>query len=131
MSKVINFLQKNVYLILVVLLTIPAFWKMLPYGIHSMQDFHLFRLFEFNSCIQRFEIPCRWAQDAGLGFGEPLFNFYGSGAYLLGEVFHLLGGSYINSIKFLFILSIVGSGIGMYFLSKEIWKNNWGAILSS
>jgi len=131
MLKVINYLQKNTHLLLVVLLVIPAFWKMLPYGIHSMQDFHLFRLYEFNSCVQRFEIPCRWAQDAGLGFGEPLFNFYGSGAYLLGEAFHLLGGSYVNSIKFLFILSIVGSGISMYFLSKELWKNNWGAILSS
>jgi hypothetical protein len=123
--------KKNKFLILAVLIAVPAIYQMLKFGIYSMQDFHLFRLYEFNSCVQRFEIPCRWAQDAGLGFGEPLFNFYGQLPYLIGEIFYLISGSYINSIKFLFILSIIGSSISMYFLSKELWKNNWGAIFSS
>ncbi len=123
--------KKNKFLIIAALISIPAFYQMLKYGIYSMQDFHLFRLYEFNSCIQRLEIPCRWAQDAGLGFGEPLFNFYGQFPYLIGELFYLIGGSYINSIKFLFILSLLGSSISMYYLSKELWKNNWGALLSS
>lgn len=121
----------NKYVLIAVLIAIPAFYQMLRSGIYSMQDFHLFRLYEYNSCIQRLEIPCRWAQDAGLGYGEPLFNFYGQFSYLVGEVFYLLGNSYINSIKILFILSLVLSSVGMYLLSKEVWKNDLAALLSS
>lgn len=121
----------NKYILIAVLIAIPAFYQMLRSGIYSMQDFHLFRLYEYNSCIQRLEIPCRWAQDAGLGYGEPLFNFYGQFSYLVGEVFYLLGNSYINSIKILFILSLVLSSVGMYLLSKEVWKNDLAALLSS
>ena len=122
MSKVINFFKNNIFILLVILITIPTFWKMLPEGIYSMQDFHLFRLFEYDLCIQRYEIPCRWAQDAGLGYGEPLFNFYGQFPYFVGEIFHLSGLSFIDSTKILFILSLLGSGIAMFYLSKNIWK---------
>lgn len=100
-------------------------------GIHSMQDFHLFRLYEFDKCIKSFQIPCRWAPDAGLGYGEPLFNFYGQLTYAIGEIFHLIGFNFINSLKILFILSLVGSSISMFFLAKKIWKNDYAALVSS
>lgn len=118
-------------IILLILISTPTFWGMLKSGIYSMQDFHLFRLYEFDQCVQRMEIPCRWAQDAGLGYGEPLFNFYGQFSYAVGEIFHLAGGSLINSIKFSFILSLIGSAIAMYFLAKSLWKNEYSAVLSS
>lgn len=96
-----------------------------------MQDFHFFRLFEFNKCIESFTFPCRWAPDAGLGYGEPLFNFYGQATYWVGEIFHKLGLNYIDSIKLTFILSIVGSGIAMFYLARKAWKNDYAAIISS
>lgn len=131
MLKVINFVKKNIFLILVILVSIPTFWKMLPSGIYSMQDFHLFRLHQFDQCVKRLEIPCRWSMDAGLGYGEPLFNFYGQFVYLVGELFYLLNGSLINSVKILFVISLVGSAVAMFFLAKSLWKNNWSALLSS
>lgn len=131
MLKVINFLKHNIFIFLVIAISIPTFSKMLPSGIHSMQDFHLFRLFEFDRCIQALQIPCRWSPDAGLGYGEPLFNFYGQGSYIIGEIFHLLGASFIDSTKLLFILSLVGSGVAMFLLSKSIWKNNLSGLLSA
>lgn len=118
-------------LLIVILISVPTFFRMLPSGIHSMQDFHLFRLVEFDKCIKAFQIPCRWAPDAGLGYGEPLFNFYGQLSYAIGEIFHLTGISFIDSIKILFILSLIGSGISMFFLARSVWKNNKSAILSA
>lgn len=100
-------------------------------GIHSMQDFHLFRLYEFDKCIKSFQIPCRWAPDAGLGYGEPLFNFYGQFSYAVGEIFHLTGFNFVNSLKILFILSLAGSGVSMFFLAKKLWKSSFAALLSS
>lgn len=124
-------IRKYKFLLLVILLSIPAFFRMLKPGIFSMQDFHLFRLYEFDKCVKLLQIPCRWAPDAGLGFGEPLFNFYPQLSYAIGEVYHLAGGTFVDSLKFLFILSFIGSGVAMYFLAKHLWKNEWGALISA
>ncbi|HKC04960.1 MAG TPA: hypothetical protein VKC54_03750 [Patescibacteria group bacterium] len=131
MSKIINFFKKNILLFLVMIISIPTFWRMLTPGIYSMQDFHFFRQLEFDKCVKALQIPCRWAPDAGLGYGEPLFNFYGQAAYWIGEIYHLLGGSITGSVKFLFMLSLVGSSVGMFFLAKEIWKDYYSGIISS
>jgi hypothetical protein len=126
-----NFLLKNWPLILILALAILTFWRMLTPGIFSMQDFHFFRQLEFDKCVKILQLPCRWAPDAGLGYGEPLFNFYGQLPYAVGEIYHLLGGSIINSVKFLFILSLAGSAVSMFFLARRVWKNNFSAIISS
>src|SRR5258708_4553575 len=119
------------FVLLIIVLSIPTFSLMLRYGIYSMQDFHYFRLLEFTKCIQDLQIPCRWAADSGAGFGEPLFNFYGQFPYWAGEVFHLLTFSKIDSLKILFILSLALSGVGMFFLSRKIWKDDLSALVSS
>lgn len=131
MQKLFDLFKKSWLIILVVLVTIPTFYRMLRPGIYSMQDFHFFRLFEFDKCVKNLQIPCRWAPDAGLGYGEPLFNFYGQVSYGIGEIFHLLGFSLIDSIKILFILSLLGSALTMYFLAKKIWKNDFAAFVSA
>ena len=131
MKRLLNYLKKNILLVLVVILSVPSFALMLKSGIFSTQDFHLFRLYEFDKCVKRLEIPCRWAPDAGLGYGEPVFDFYPQLSYAIGEIFHLIGFNLINSLKILFILSIVGSGVAMYFLAKHLWKSDWGALISA
>lgn len=122
--------RTKLFLIALILLTTFTFWRMLRPGIYTMQDFHFFRLVEFDKCVKDLQIPCRWAPDAGFGYGEPVFNFYGQGAYLPGELFHLLGLSFINSLKLSFIFSLLGSGIAMFFLAKSLWKSNWAALVS-
>lgn len=104
---------------------------MLRPGIFSMSDFHVFRLYEYDKCVADLQIPCRWAPDAGFGYGEPVFNFYMQIPYLIGEIFHIVGFQLIDSIKILFILSLVGSAISMFFLARQIWGNNLSAILSA
>lgn len=131
MHQLINFFRKNIVPILVLILIIPTFYKMLRPGMFSTQDFHIFRQLEFDKCVKALQIPCRWAPDAGLGYGEPLFNFYGQFTYAVGEVFHLVGFSIVDSVKILFILSLLGSGVSMFFLGKEIWKNDLAALVSA
>lgn len=130
MLKIIELIKKNIFVILLLLLTSFTFFRMLKTGMFSTQDFHLFRLYEFDRCIESMQIPCRWAPDAGLGYGEPLFNFYGQGVYWVGELFHLLGLSLINSVKGVFVLSLAGSALSMFYLAKKIWKDNLSAFVS-
>ncbi len=115
----------------VVLISAPTFWRMLAPGIYSMQDFHLFRLYEFDKCVRSLQIPCRWAPDAGLGYGEPLFNFYGQVSYAVGELMHVAGFSLIDSLKLAFIISIIASGVAMYFLARKIWKSDLAGFVSA
>lgn len=129
--NILNKLKQNILLIITILLVVPSFFKMFDYGMFSTQDFHLFRLQQFDKCVQRLEIPCRWADDAGLGYGEPVFNFYGQLSYAFAEVFHLVGFSFVDSLKITFALSFLLSAVAMYFLALNLWQSVYGAVITS
>ena len=124
--------MKNLRIALIVLmvLSIPTFFQMLRSGIYSMQDFHLFRLYEFDRCVKDLQLPCRWSPDVGLEYGQPLFNFYTQLPYALGEFFVLAGLSKIDTIKLLFIFSLVGSSVSMFFLAQRFWRKTSSALVS-
>lgn len=96
-----------------------------------MHDLHIFRFFEFEKCLRDLQIPCRWSPDVTFGYGQPLFNFYGQLPYLFGEVFRLINFSLLDSLKLIFISSLVLSAIAMFILSKSLWKNNIAALVSA
>lgn len=118
-------------LVLLTILAVPSFWSMLRPGIFSMHDFHIFRMFEFDRCIQDLQIPCRWAPDSGFEYGQPLFNFYGQAVYIPAELFHLLGFQIIDSIKIMFVLSLLGSAFAMFFLGRQVWGSRTAGLLSA
>ncbi|OGY09759.1 MAG: hypothetical protein A2782_02890 [Candidatus Blackburnbacteria bacterium RIFCSPHIGHO2_01_FULL_43_15b] len=118
-------------ILLALILVIPTFWRMLREGIYSMQDFHLFRMYEFDKCARDFQLPCRWTPDSGFGYGEPMFNFYTQVPFAIGEFFHLLGFQITDSVKILFILSLLLSALGMYLFANKLWRNKYAALVSS
>ncbi len=118
-------------LLLLLILLIPTFWRMLKPGIFSMHDFHVFRLYEYDKCVADLQIPCRWAPDSAYGYGEPMFNFYTQLPYAFGEIFRFLGFSVIDSIKALFISSLILSAFAMFLLAKQFWGNNLSALISA
>lgn len=131
MQKIYNLTKKYWILLLLLLLTIPSFYRMLRPGVFSMQDFPIFRQFQYNKCLESLEIPCRWAPDSAMGYGEPVFNFYGQLTFFVGSLMHLIGISTVDSVKTVFIISLAGSAVTMFFLAKHLWKNNYSAFVSS
>lgn len=131
MQRTIKFFKKNLFIVLIIVFSIPTFIRMIKPGIYSMQDFHYFRLVEYGKCVKDLQLPCRWSASSGLGYGEPLFNYYGQASYFFGQIFRLFGFSNIASLKMLFIFSILGSGISMFILSKKVWKSNLSGLISS
>ena len=73
-------------------------------------------------------IPCRWAPDSGLGYGEPLFTFYGQIPYWIGHMFYSLGFSLIASLKATLVLSLVLSAIAMYVTARSMWGKSAGMV---
>ena len=93
-------------------------------------DLQMMRQLQMEKCILDGQIPCRWVPDMGYGYGFPLFNFYPPFPYLMGELFRLLGFSFITTIKLNFAFALVASGMAMYFLAREFFGRA-GAVLSS
>lgn len=131
MQKILALTKKFGPALIVLVLSLPTVWRMFRTGIYSMQDFHLFRLLQVEKCFDSLEIPCRWAVDAGLGYGEPVFNFYGQGVYWIGLIFRTVGFSLVDTTKILFGLSLIGSAFAMFWLARHLWKNDFAALLSA
>ena len=129
---IINFMRKLWPVLIVIFAGILASRTLLfQKGYFNMHDdLQMMRQLEMEKCFLDFQIPCRWVPDMGYGYGFPLFNFYPPLPYLVGEIFRLLGLSFVVTAKLLFAVSIIGSGVGMYYLAKEFF-GRWGGILSA
>jgi len=82
-------------------------------------DEQIGRLYDFNKTVMAGDLPPRLAQNLGFGFDYPLFNFYPSFVYYVGEIFHLCGFSFINSTKLMIGLGFLFAGFFMYLFAKE------------
>lgn len=91
-------------------------------------DLQMMRQLQLEKCFLDFQIPCRWVPDMGYGYGFPLFNFYPPLPYLVGQLFRIIGFSFVDTAKYTFVASIIGSGVTMYFLGKSIFGRIGGIV---
>ena len=99
MQKLENFLNRF-WIITIFVLSIPAFWALFVPGFYgASDDIHIAWLYEFHKTAVAGQIPPRFVPDLSFGFGYPLFNFVFPLPFYIGEVFHLLGLSFVDSIK--------------------------------
>lgn len=89
------------------------------------------RLGDMFRSIKDLQIPARYSGALNFGYGYPLFNFTYPGPYYLGIAIHLLGFSFITSIKIIFMLSVVFSAFCMFLASNLLWKNKIAGVISS
>lgn len=112
-------MSKNNFLIIFIISLIFG-WQLLRPGFYSMHDdLQVMRLYEMDRCFKDGQLPCRWAPDMAQNYGQPLFNFYSAFPYYLGELIHLVGFSFIDTVKLLFLLSLFLSGIFTYLLARH------------
>lgn len=132
LAKIIDKHLERIALFIVILFGILAARSLIfQSGYFNMHDdLQLMRQLELEKCFLDGQIPCRWVPDMGYGFGFPLFNFYPPLPYLIGEIFRVVGFSFVNTAKLTFALSFIASGITMYYLAKEFF-GRLGAVLSS
>ena len=91
-------------------------------GLHQIHDDQqIARLYLLDQSLKSGQFPVRWVDGLGFGFGYPLFIFYPPLVYYIGEIYHLVGFGFIDSIKLVFATSIFASGIAMYIFTKELW----------
>jgi len=113
-------LYKIYPLLLLIIITFVAYMPLLQNGFFPMHDDQqIARLYEFDLAIKNGQIPPRWVQHLGFGYGFPLFNFYPPLVYYFGEVFYTLGFSLITSTKIVMGLGFILSALFMYLWAKK------------
>jgi hypothetical protein len=129
MSLVRRLLDPHILLILVFslfawapLLT-PAYFFRAHDAPHS-----IFYLVEFDQTLRDGFLWPRWAPDFAFGYGYPLFNIYAPLAVYAAEILHLLGLSFVTSVKTMYALATVGAGLTMYLFVRRLLGRDAGLL---
>lgn len=107
--------------LILLIITIPSFSSLLNkfyFSIHD--DQHIARLFLLDRGIKQGYFYPRWVDWLGFGFGYPLYNFYPPLIYYLAEGFHLIGFSFIWSVKLIIITGFILAASGIYLYLKSL-----------
>ena len=93
---------------------------------HQVVRFHY-----FYQSINDGQFPPYWVDQLANGFGYPLFTFSYNLPWLIGVLFLKIGFDLSTSIKFLFGLSYLLSGVAMYLFTYSLLRDKLSALLSS
>lgn len=80
---------------------------------HDGKD-HVARIANFYQSLLEGNIIPRWAGNLNWGYGYPILMFLYPLPSYIASFFHLIGFSYIDSVKLIFILGFLASGFTMY-----------------
>jgi hypothetical protein len=102
-----------------IVVIVAGFFALLPltephFFASSDGPFYLFRLVEYDAALRAGIWYPRWAPDFFLGLGMPLFNYYAPLTCYVAEAFHLLGAGYIESLRIVAALFMLGAGISAF-----------------
>ncbi|TAK22901.1 MAG: hypothetical protein EPO26_10000 [Chloroflexota bacterium] len=107
-------------LIVLALLLAPAWLPLLQGQMLGSDDGydHLYRLIERVDSLRRGDPYARWSDNYALGFGYPVFHYYGPATTFLGVPFVLLGATLIAAINACLITGLAAGATGMYALLR-------------
>ena len=126
-------MKKNLLIFVVLFLALaPLILPFLKSGYFPTHDgeWAVIRLVEMNREVKDLQIPPRFAGYLNHGYGYPLFLFTYPFPFYVAEAFHVAGFGFVDSIKIVFVLSIIGSACTMYLFGNFLWGKN-GAIIAT
>jgi len=119
---------KLFFLIFIVFLSIPAILPLLHPGFFQSDDGE-WMIIRFSSFYQSFvdgQFPVRFLTRLNFEYGYPVANFLYPGFMYLGVPIHILGIGFVDTIKIIFGVSMIGSAIFCY-----LWLSRFFDKLSS
>jgi hypothetical protein len=106
--------KKNLFLgILLILFIFPLILPLFQTGLFVSDDaeWMVIRLTAFHQALAVGELPVRFLFRLNHGYGYPVLNFLYPGGFYLGEIFHLIGLNFVNTVKLVFGLSVFLAGL--------------------
>ena len=129
MCKLIIFLEKYP-VIIVFLLSLLPLYPLLHQGMFTGHDSesHIARLVAFYQSLSEGNLVPRWAGGLNMGFGHPVLMFLYPMSNYLGSLVHFFGFGFSDSVKIVFAMSYILSGVFMYAFVNEVWGRKAGLI---
>lgn len=124
-------LRKNkLYLVLLILISIIPLLDFFKSGLpltHDGQD-HVARIASFYQSLSEGNLIPRWGGDLNWLYGSPVLMFFYPLPSYFGSLFHSLGFSFVSSVKVVFGLSFILSGVFMYLWIKDFLGEKAGLV---
>lgn len=117
------------FVLLVTIGLIPLFDLFSPgmFLSHDGQD-HVARIANFYQSLSEGNLIPRWAANLNWGYGHPILMFLYPLPSYFASLFHFLGFSFVDSVKFVFGLSFILSGLAMYLWIREFLGEKAGFV---
>lgn len=117
--------MKRVFpILLLVIFSIPSIFALLHSGFFQSDDgeWMIIRFSAFHQALSNGQFPVRFLGRLNYGYGYTVANFLYPGFMYLAEPIHLLGFGFVDSIKILLILSMVGSAVFACFWLRQVFN---------
>src|SRR3989344_5183442 len=128
--------MKNKLLIIIFLLLflIPAVYSLFLPGFFESDDgeWMVIRFSAFYQALSDGQFPVRFLGRLNFSYGYPVANFLYPGFMYLATPLQIFGLGFVNSIKLILIVSMLGGGLFSYFWLSKIfdkWSSFLGAIV--
>lgn len=118
----------NIFILMLIISLLPII-NIFRQGAYESGDFtiHIYRTIDFFHSLEEGNIMPSWAENLNAHYGYPLFLFNYLIPYYILSLFHVIGFSFITSMKLFLAVSFILSGIGMYVFIKKLCKNDLAA----
>lgn len=122
-----------VVILLLLIVSFPAVKSLLLPGGFTSHDMthHVVRQISMDRILSEGQFPPRWSGELGYGYGYPVFLFNYPLPAMVGEVFHLLGFNFLDSVKAVLFVSLILSTLGMYLFLRALLNSNLAAFLGA
>lgn len=116
-----------------ILISLPLILPYFQKGYFPTHDgeWAVVRLGDMYREIRDFQIPARYSGNLNFGYGYPLFNFAYPFPYYIGVFIHFFHVGFVDTIKFLFAISVPLSFFFMFLVSKKVWKSTIAGFISA
>ena len=124
-------MKKSIVFFLLTLVVVASSWALLHPEFFRAHDYiHAARVIEMYRAVSDGQIPVRWSQNFGYGYGMPLFEFYAPLPYYIGAALYWLGFEVLTAVKLLFLFSAIFTTWGSYKLGRRFFGRA-GAVLTA
>lgn len=119
--------------VILLLLPLPFLIPFFRAGYFATDDgmWAIVRQASMHAELRQGQFPVRWSGNLNFGYGYPLFEFSYPGPYYIGELFHIIGFNFVDTVKALFVAGTIGSVVAMYFFVRELWKNEMAGVIGA
>lgn len=127
------FSNHGLYLLIILILSFLGMKALFHPGLYTAHDIwhQVVRLYYYFQAVTDGQFPPYWIGQLANNFGYPLFLFSYQLPWIIGVILIKIGLDLPSTIKILFFLSYLASGIFMYFFVNSLLKNRLSALLSS